>query len=89
MATPTITSKGQITLPRQVRDALDLRCGDQLIFVVVDGLAQVYPVHRRGIMSLAGSVTPPDGVTVTHEAERDAAEQEAVEEVLTKAQREG
>lgn len=36
---PTITSKGQITLPREVREALGLRTGSQVEFVVRDGEA--------------------------------------------------
>lgn len=33
MPTSTLTSKGQITLPKAVREALDLRTGDQVEFV--------------------------------------------------------
>lgn len=35
----TVTSKGQITLPREVREALGLRSGSQVDFVVRDGEA--------------------------------------------------
>lgn len=35
----TLTSKGQITLPRVVREALGLRTGSQVEFVVRDGEA--------------------------------------------------
>jgi AbrB family looped-hinge helix DNA binding protein len=34
MSTATLTSKGQITLPKQVRDALDLEVGDRIYFVM-------------------------------------------------------
>ncbi len=35
----TITSKGRVTLPRAVRDALGLREGDQILFRVERGRA--------------------------------------------------
>ena len=34
MVTATITSKGQITLPKMVRDSLHLRTGDRVEFVI-------------------------------------------------------
>ena len=34
MITATITSKGQITLPKAVRDTLRLRSGDKIAFVI-------------------------------------------------------
>lgn len=34
MATATMTSKGQITIPKVVRDSLHLHCGDKLVFIV-------------------------------------------------------
>jgi len=53
----TVTSKGQITLPKDVRDALDLRAGDKVLFRVHKGravLAKVAP-----FLELAGSVPVP------------------------------
>jgi antitoxin PrlF len=45
MPTATITSKGQITLPREVRDHLHVREGDRVEFEIDrDGEVRVRPV---------------------------------------------
>jgi AbrB family looped-hinge helix DNA binding protein len=36
MVTSTITSKGQITIPKTVRDSLHLHCGDRIAFIMHD-----------------------------------------------------
>ncbi|MBT3375812.1 MAG: AbrB/MazE/SpoVT family DNA-binding domain-containing protein [Lentisphaerae bacterium] len=52
----TLTSKGQVTLPKSVRDKLELQAGDRLDFVVTDdGLLEVVPLKQpasklRGIL---------------------------------------
>ncbi len=57
MPTATITSKGQTTIPKEIRDALGLHTGDKIDFVVdPDGKkATVLPVtldarNLRGIL---------------------------------------
>jgi AbrB family looped-hinge helix DNA binding protein len=45
MATATISSKGQITVPVEVRRRLGLKEGDQVEFVFVDGTAVLRPVR--------------------------------------------
>ena len=41
MADATITSKGQVTIPKPVRDRLGLKAGDQVEFVEENGLVRV------------------------------------------------
>ncbi|HEV7488125.1 MAG TPA: type II toxin-antitoxin system PrlF family antitoxin [Thermoanaerobaculia bacterium] len=50
----TLTSKGQITLPKPVRDALGLKEGDRVLFRVLEGRAVLAKVED--FLDLAGSV---------------------------------
>ena len=60
MPTSTITSKGQITIPKKVRERLHLREGDRLEFCVEeDGSLKLYPITKTveevfGAFSLKG-----------------------------------
>ena len=46
MSTATITSKGQTTIPKDVRDRLSLKPGDRLDFVFdEDGTVRVVPLN--------------------------------------------
>lgn len=53
MSTATLTSKGQITLPKDVRDDLGLKEGDRIDFEKVDGRYVVRPRNRSAV-ELAG-----------------------------------
>ena len=47
MITATVTTKGQITIPKAVRDALHLHSGDRLAFVVHgDSEATLKPITK-------------------------------------------
>ncbi len=54
-----MTSKGQVTVPKQVRDALGIQQGDQLHFRVVGDHAIV--ARTPAFLDLAGSVPVPPG----------------------------
>jgi AbrB family looped-hinge helix DNA binding protein len=55
----TVTSKGQITLPKSVRDALGLKAGDRVLFRVHEDRAVLAKVPD--FLDLAGSMPPPPG----------------------------
>ncbi len=52
-----VTSKGQVTIPKAVRDALDVHPGDELLFRVVEGHAVV--ARTPDFLDLAGAVEVP------------------------------
>jgi AbrB family looped-hinge helix DNA binding protein len=54
-----MTSKGQITIPKSVREALDLHEGDQLLFRVERSRAVLAKTPE--FLQMAGSVAVPTG----------------------------
>jgi len=52
-----VTSKGQITIPRAVREALALKEGDQVVFRVEGDRAVI--ARSADLLALAGSVSVP------------------------------
>jgi len=54
MARSTVTSKGQVTIPKSVRRALGVTVGDKVEFVVrKDGVVELV-ARTRPLLSLAG-----------------------------------
>ncbi len=59
MATTVLTSKGQMTLPKPVRDRLKLKTGDRIeVIVQEDGTALLIPRTYR-LADLEGVLPPP------------------------------
>jgi AbrB family looped-hinge helix DNA binding protein len=52
MIESAVTTKGQTTLPRQVRDKLGLRPGDRVRYILSEG--EVRLVKARSVMELEG-----------------------------------
>lgn len=53
MSESTVTIKGQTTLPKSVRQALDLAPGDRLRYIILDD-GQVRLMRTRAVSELAG-----------------------------------
>ncbi|HET7135939.1 MAG TPA: type II toxin-antitoxin system PrlF family antitoxin [Casimicrobiaceae bacterium] len=52
----TLTSKGQTTIPKEIRDGLAMRPGDRLVFtLLVDGTV-IMRAKNKTILDLAGTL---------------------------------
>ena len=68
----TITSKGQVTVPKNIRDQLNIQAGTQLDFTVNnDGTISVRPLNRTAL-SIVGILKRPGQKAVTIEQMNDA-----------------
>jgi antitoxin PrlF len=65
MPTATVTSKGQITIPKGVRETVGLQAGHRVSFEVrEDGVVEMHP-ETVDLMSLCGIIKPAvRGVTL-------------------------
>lgn len=55
----TLTSKGQLTVPAEIRQALNLRSGDKLSFELTDDMElKVVAKRRRSIFELRETLPP-------------------------------
>ena len=50
----TLTSKGQITIPKEIRDSLGLQPGDRMTFTLMPDNTVVMRVKTKSVMELAG-----------------------------------
>ena len=71
MALATITTKGQVTIPKSIRDSLMLSTGDKIEFVVTDKReALIRPISKK-VDEVFGILHKPGRKTVSVE-EMDA-----------------
>jgi antitoxin PrlF len=59
MTETTLTSKGQVTVPREIRDRLGLESGDKLRFTMLSDGTVIMRAKTRRLIDLAGSLTRP------------------------------
>lgn len=74
-----LTSKGQLTVPKEVQDRLGLKPGDGLIFEFDGDAVRLRVEKRRTLRELKGSL-PVERAYPGREAERDAARAHVVRE---------
>jgi AbrB family looped-hinge helix DNA binding protein len=51
-----VTTKGQVTIPQEIRDALGLLPSTEVTFEIVDGEARLRKARRRGKLSRGDGV---------------------------------
>ena len=82
MPVTTITSKGQITLPKEVRDHLHVGEGDRIEFLIDEGGAvRVHPVAGT-VTALFGLLRRPGAASRTQEEIESSIEQAVIEDDL-------
>lgn len=72
-----VTSKGQTTIPKEIRDYLRLKAGDRVAFIQRGDEVVLYPV-KGTLLDLRGSIKPrsrpEDLEEVRHEVKKKMAE---------------
>ncbi len=58
MSEATVTSKGQVTIPADIRKALGLGAGERVVFTQLDDGSTIMRAKTRSIMDLRGMLKP-------------------------------
>ena len=77
----TINSRGQVTLPKPIRDRLGLKAGDRIAFTIEDDGRLVVTPLTGSVMDLAGMLPRPAAPLTQEEIDRVIAH-EAVRRAL-------
>ncbi|MEW6173032.1 MAG: AbrB/MazE/SpoVT family DNA-binding domain-containing protein [Bacillota bacterium] len=56
--TGRVNGKGQVQIPKEIRDALGIHTGDELVFRLADNCSVVHVRKRRQLSELAGVLSP-------------------------------
>lgn len=79
MPTAKVTAKGQITIPKDVRDALGVEAGDHVHFLIRgDGVVEMLP-RTRDLLTLAGCLARGGRRATVEEMDRGIAAAVAAE----------
>ncbi|MBW1809490.1 MAG: AbrB/MazE/SpoVT family DNA-binding domain-containing protein [Deltaproteobacteria bacterium] len=79
MAAATLTSKGQITIPKEIRDALGLESGDRVAFRLrEDGVVEIH-LETLDLTSLHGILKSKKRGVSLDDMDRDVAREAAGE----------
>ncbi len=55
-AESTLTSKGQTTIPKDIRERLRMKTGDRMTFTLMADGTVLLRIKNKSVMSLAGSL---------------------------------
>ena len=67
MSTATLTSKGQTTIPRDIRDALGLKPKDRIHYTLMPDGTVIMRAKTRSIVELKGVLHDPERKPLTIE----------------------
>lgn len=56
-----MTTKGQTTIPKSIRDAMALKPGDRMTFTLLPDRSVLLRVKNRSVLSLSGVLRPKKG----------------------------
>ncbi len=61
MSEATMTSKGQVTIPAEIRKALNLTAGERVVFTQLDDGTTLMRAKTRSVLELRGVLKPVRG----------------------------
>ncbi len=81
MHTTTVTQKGQVTIPKEVRRALNLKPHDRVLITLEGDRAVIIPIRRRALSQFKG-VLPATVPFPGHQQIREEIRRQRGEELL-------
>lgn len=81
LAEAQVTSKGQITLPKAIRERMQLKKGSRVQFVMTETGIELRPAQARSIMDWYGAGKGDAGTAAPDRARKTAREAAAAEVV--------
>lgn len=76
-----MTSKGQITIPKELREKFDLHEGDQFKFLIQDDEVKIKPIKKKLLSQAIGKITTGDPINI--DKMRKIAQEEAAKYILS------
>ena len=79
MTQVTITSKGQVTIPKSIRDKLSLFAGDKVEFVLTENNETIMRPITKRVDNVFGKLYNPDRAAISVEEMNEAVRKRAQE----------
>jgi antitoxin PrlF len=72
MAIATLTTKGQVTIPKEIRESLQLRTGDKIEIIVTEKREAIIRPISKKVDDIFGKLHKPGRKTISLEAMDEA-----------------
>jgi AbrB family looped-hinge helix DNA binding protein len=80
-----VTRKGQVTIPAAIREALNLKEGDSVVWVMEEDQVRLKP--SGSVIARTAGILKGAGLLLSAKEERDAMEQAIADEVVQRSKR--